>query len=153
MASQDDEQHYQVLARLSLLALYILMGADIVIVLAGYFIDKGVNRSIVAEPVMIRNVLFLIAICELAAMHFIKRSMLAKVATRGSAAPAAGKEVPYAILVNITLVMTAMCSAISIYGLVALMLGSRFEVLMLFVAISLIGYQLFRLRPRDFRNE
>jgi hypothetical protein len=140
---QDD---YQILAKLSSISLYILLGIDMAILVIGYLIAQSGGIAL-ARGNLLRNVLFVVAVSELAAMEIVKRSMLSKIAP-----PAEGQQFDYRQLMTVTIVIAAMCSAISIYGLVAIILGSEIEVLLLFVAISLIGYQLFRIRPRDLER-
>lgn len=140
---QDD---YEILARLSSISLYIVLAIDMAILVTGYLIAQS-GGIISTRDNLLRNVLFVVAVSELAAMEIVKRSMLSKIAP-----PPEGKEFDYGQLMPITIVIAAMCSAISIYGLVAVILGSEIEVLLLFVAISLIGYQLFRIRPRDLER-
>jgi hypothetical protein len=48
---------------------------------------------------------------------------------------------------TISLVIFACVGAASLYGLVLVIMGAQLEVMVLFVALSLIGYQLFR--PRE----
>jgi hypothetical protein len=64
-----------------------------------------------------------------------------------------GPEIHYSDLFRINIVITALCAAISIYGLILVVLGEKIELLLLFIALSLVGYQFFRLRPRDFEND
>ncbi len=146
MTYHSPPDDYEILARLSSISLYVVLGIDMAILIAGYLIAQA-GGIMPARNNLLRNVLFIVAVSELAAMEIVKRSMLSKIAT-----PAEGQEFDYRQLMQVTVVIAAMCSAISIYGLVAVILGSELEVLLLFVAISLIGYQLFRIRPRDLER-
>jgi len=140
---QDD---YEILSKLSSISLYIILGFDMAILITGYLIAQS-GGIMPARNNLLRNVLFIVAVSELAAMEIVKRSMLSKIGPL-----AEGQAFDYRQLMPVTVVIAAMCSAISIYGLVAVILGSELEVLLIFVAISLIGYQLFRLRPRDLER-
>lgn len=51
------------------------------------------------------------------------------------------------VAVNLSMVIFACTAAASVYGLVLIVMGAQLEVMVLFVALSLIGYQFFR--PRE----
>ncbi|OGC90697.1 MAG: hypothetical protein A2W25_00020 [candidate division Zixibacteria bacterium RBG_16_53_22] len=147
------EEQFRILLKLSLIALYILVAYDFAILVAGYFAIQANIAESLTSAALVRNVIFLLAVAELIATYFVKISMLKK--TKKSTAGDAAKPgiLPYPDLLRITIVIAAMCSAISTYGLVLVLLGNRFEILLLFIALSLIGYQFFRLRPRDFERD
>jgi hypothetical protein len=150
MRFQSDDQRYQVLAKLSLIALYILMAYNLVVVVLGYFLT--ISNSLTVPPNnVIRNIVFAVAVADLIGIYLVRQVMLKKV--MDTPASSSNQNIIYKRLLNITLVIVLMCSAISTYGLVLVILGEKFEILMLFVAVSLIGYQFFRLRPRDFSDE
>ncbi len=146
MTYHSPHDDYEILARLSSISLYVVLGIDMAILIAGYLIAQS-GGIISTRSNLLRNVLFIVAVSELAAMEIVKRSMLSKIGP-----PTEGQAFDYRQLMQVTVVIAAMCSAISIYGLIAVILGSELEVLLLFVAISLIGYQLFRIRPRDLER-
>lgn len=150
MYFQSDDQRFQVLAKLSLIALYILLAYDLIIIALGYFLSLSNNLNGSGDP-LILDIVFLIAVADLIGTYIIKKYMLnrAHLAREGNS----DEIKAYRMLLNITLVIVLMCSAISTYGLILVILGEKFEMLVLFVAISLIGYQFFRLRPRDFDDE
>lgn len=146
MTNHSTQDDYEILSKLSSISLYIVLGCDIAVLITGYLIAQS-GGIMPARNNLIRNILFIVAISELAAMQIVKRSMLSKIG-----ALAEDQSFDYRQLVPISIVIAAMCSAISIYGLVAVILGSELEVLLLFIAISLIGYQLFRIRARDLER-
>jgi hypothetical protein len=150
MRFQSDDQRYQVLAKLSLIALYILMAYDLVVVVLGYFLTLS-NGPAASGNNIIRDIVFAVAVADLIGIYLVRQVMLKKV--MDTPASSSNQNIIYKRLLNITLVIVLMCSAISTYGLVLVILGEKFEILMLFVAVSLIGYQFFRLRPRDFSDE
>lgn len=67
-----------------------------------------------------------------------------------------GSNANYEMLAAITkktsITISAICAAPPIYGLVAVFLGAQKEHLAAFLIISLAGYMVLRLRPRDFRK-
>jgi hypothetical protein len=142
----DRREDYRILAGLSTISLYIVVGVGLAIIIIGYiFLQSTHLNPIPNKP--IRNVLFIVALAVLPATHIIKRSMLSKIKTPE---PGGGFDPGQLFQINITI--SAMCAGISIYGLVAVILGNEYEVLLLFVAISLIAYQFFRLRPKDLEK-
>jgi hypothetical protein len=150
MYFQSENQRDQVLLKLSLLALYILLGYDAIVTIIGYIVSKS-NIDMVGNT-LVRNIVFVVAIADLVAIFLVKKSMLGNMLKIHKTNPDNNNPLAYNALLTITLVITAMCIAISTYGLVLIFLGEKLEVLLLFVAISLLGYQFFRLRPRDFEE-
>jgi hypothetical protein len=147
---QSDNQRDQILLKLSLLSLYILLGFDALATIIGYMVAKS-NMDMVGNK-LLRNIVFLVAVVDLAAIFLVKKTMLGNMLKIHKAIPDNINPLPYNSLLTITLVITAMCIAISTYGLVLIILGEKLEILLLFIAISLIGYQFFRLRSRDFEE-
>ncbi len=150
-SSPDDQ--FRILLKLSLIALYILLAYDLAIIVAGYAAIQVDAVQPTPSSTIIRNALFLVAIGELIATYLVKRSMLRNIKERNFGDEPAPVIIPYTALLRITVVVAVMCSAISTYGLVLVLLGERLEMLLLFVVLSLIGYQFFRLRPRDFKED
>jgi len=150
MYFSSQEEQFRILLKLSLIALYVLVAYDLAILVAGYFAIQANAAQSTTSTTLVRNVIFLLAIAELIATYFIKTSMLKKTKISNLGDAATPRILPYPDLLRITVVIAAMCSAISTYGLVLVFLGERFEMLLLFIAFSLVGYQFFRLRPRDF---
>jgi hypothetical protein len=145
--NRDGGKDYSsLLARLSILALYIVLGTGIAVAIIGYLYIRFSDYTGM-ENTLIRNILFILGLLELAAIQVVKKNLLGKITFSGD-----DPEILYKKLAPASVVIAAMCSAISIYGLVATILGSSYEVLLLFVAISLIGYQLFRFRARDLNR-
>jgi len=136
-----------VLARLTTLSLLVILGVGIAAIGAGYTILQS-DVYPAKENTLIRNILFLVGLMDLAMVQFLKRKLLSDISLSPS-----DNEQNLQVLMPVTLVITALCSAISIYGVVAVFLGSSLEVLLLFVAVSLIGYQLFRIRAKDLERD
>lgn len=142
----DRREDYRILAKLSTISLYIVVGVGLAVIIVGYILMQSTHiNPIPNKP--IRNVLFIVAWSVLPATHILKRSMLSKIKPPE---PGGGFDTGQLFQINITI--SAMCAGIAIYGLVAVILGNEFEVLLLFVAVSLIAFQFFRLRPRDLEK-
>ena len=144
MSELSDKKKYEILARLSLLALYLVFFIDITLGIIAYFLQTRTGIIIGNESVLTRNIFLGLAFVELAALQFIKNVMLARV-------PHFSDEdaVPYQQLFTITYVVAGMCVSISVYGFIIVLFGGNFDFMLLFVAISLIGFQLFRIRKKD----
>jgi len=151
MVFKSDQESTRVLLKLSLMALYILLAYNLIMMGMGYWLIQSNQVSANAPGKLVRNIIFLVAIAEMVVIQFVKRAMLARVNRKSPPEPYPTPQAVSKELQNITLVIAAMCSAISTYGLVLLTLGEKFEVLLFFVALSLVAYQLFRLRPKDFK--
>ena len=135
-----------ILTRLSIIALFIVLGAGLAAIVAGYLIiQSGSSRQ--TENILVRNILFIAGLLDLASIQFVKRSLLGKILSSEDI-----RNITFGMLLKLTLIIAAICAAISIYGLLAVIFGSSLEVLLLFVAVSLIGYQLFRIRDRDLKG-
>lgn len=145
MKFKSEQERNEVLARLTLFTLPILIFTNIVFLVAGYFLSQSGNFTLSSHATLMRNVLLGVAMVEMIAIYVVKRSMLSKLAGLSEYTP----EV-YLQLRIIAIIIAAMCDAIGVYGLVAVILGNKFDVLVFFVAISLIAFQLLRLRARDF---
>lgn len=146
MNDKGNPDFSSLLARISTLSLYIVLAAGLVSIAVGFWaIESGTGSEV--ENTLIRNILFLAGITEMAAIQFIKGSLLSKIRLSPT-----DDESNYNALLGPSIVISAMCSAISIYGLVVVLLGGSLEVLLLFVAGSLIGFQLFRIRPKDLEK-
>ncbi len=152
MYFQSDEHKYSILARLSLIALYILVAYDLIIVALGYFLALS-NDANSAGSWLARDIVFALALADMAAIFLVKKVMLGKAVKAHRIDTKADEITRYKKLLNITLVIALLCLAISTFGLILVILGEKFEVLIFFVAISLVAYQFFRLRPRDFKEE
>ena len=142
----DQREDYRLLARLSIISLYIVVGVGLAMIVVGYLYMQSTHHTPTPNK-PIRNVLFLIALTVLPATHILKRSRLSKIDP-----PEPGGSFDPGQLLQINITISAMCAGISIYGLVAVILGNEYEVLLLFVAVSLIAFQFFRLRPRDLER-
>ncbi len=144
MTELSDKKKYEILARLSLVALYLVFGINIMLAAIAYFIQGKVYMEMGSNTVTIRNVFIVLALLELAALQFIKNVLLSKVPRITDT-----EDIPYHQLLSITYIIAGMCVSIAVYGFIIVLLGGNYDFMLLFVAISLIGFQLFRLRKKD----
>jgi len=139
-----DKKKYEIIARLSLVALYLVFGINITLAAIAYFIQGKIYMETGADTTLIRNIFIILALVELAALQFIKNALLTKIPRITNAG-----EIPYQQLLSITYIIAGMCISIAIYGFIIVLLGGDYDFMLLFAAISLIGFQLSRLRKKD----
>jgi len=139
-----DKKKYEIIARLSLVALYLVFGINITLAAIAYFIQGKIYMETGEEITLIRNIFIILALVELAALQFIKNALLTKIPRITNAG-----EIPYQQLLSITYIIAGMCISIAIYGFIIVLLGGDYDFMLLFAAISLIGFQLSRLRKKD----
>ena len=144
MTEFSDKKKYEILARLSLVSLYLVFGINVTLAVIAYFIQGKVYMEMGSNTVTIRNVFIVLALLELAALQFIKNVLLSRVPRITDA-----EDIPYQQLLSITYIIAGMCVSIAVYGFIIVLLGGHYDFMLLFVAISLIGFQLFRLRKKD----
>lgn len=144
MTPLSENQKNELVAKFSLMALYLVFGVDISLAAIAYIIKGFIVIEIGRDTIMIRNVFLIVAIIELGAIQLIKRSLLSKLPRIENE-----EDIPYQGLTNITYIIAAMCVSIATFGLIIVTLGGSFDFMLLFLAISLIGFQIFRLRNKD----
>lgn len=144
MTPLSENQKNELVAKFSLMALYLVFGGDISLTAIAYIIQGFIVIEIGRDTIMIRNVFLIMAVVELGAIQLIKRSLLSKLPRIENE-----EDIPYQGLTNITYVIAAMCVSIATFGLIIVTLGGSFDFMLLFLAISLIGFQIFRLRNKD----
>jgi len=152
MYFQNDSEKMHTILKLSLVALYILVGFDLVIIALGYYLVQSPSNHGGGNTLM-RNIIFFVAIAVLIATFIVKKVNLKKLDKLIKETPNLSQKLLNKELFNINIIITSMCAGISVYGLVLIEFGEKIEILLLFVAMSLIGYQFFRLRPRDFESD
>jgi hypothetical protein len=89
--------------------------------------------------------LLTVSAVDIIATLMIRRRM-PEMLLRGKGEMAAARTEKAAI--NFSVIIFALNLSYTIYGLVLVLMGAEIEVMMLFVALSLIGYQLFRPRQK-----
>jgi len=144
MTPLSENQKNELIAKFSLMALYLVFGVDISLAAIAYFMQGFVVIEIGRDTIMVRNVFLIAAVAELGAIQLIKNSLLSKLPRIENE-----EDIPYQGLTNITYIIAAMCVSIATFGLIIVTLGGSFDFMLLFLAISLIGFQIFRLRNKD----
>jgi len=96
---------------------------------------------------LITIILGIIALSEIGFGLFIKRKLLEPL-FKADSPP--NEDFLWQISLKTTIVLAAICSAIPLYGLVAVIIESNMNAMVGFAIVSLAGFMLLRLRPRDF---
>jgi len=86
-----------------------------------------------------------LSLADVAVTYFIRKKFPEKILVREGQPPTEKFE---QATMRISILVFSLNLSYSIYGLVLLFLGAEIEVMMLFLAISLIAYQLFRPRQK-----
>jgi hypothetical protein len=144
LSELSDKKKYEILAKLSLTALYLVFAINVTLAAIAYFIQGKTGIRAAQDTFLIRNIFLGLAFVELAALQFVKNTLLSKVPRFSD-----DDKVPYQQLLTITYIIAGMCVSIAIYGFILVLLGGHYDFVLLFVAISLIGFQLFRIRKKD----
>jgi hypothetical protein len=96
---------------------------------------------------MLTIILGIVGLIDIGAAFIVKRNMLKPLLDSNA-------EIDINILSSVirktTITISAICAAPPIYGLIAVFMGAQKEHLAAFLIISLAGYLVLRLRPRDF---
>ena len=96
---------------------------------------------------VITIILAIIALTEIVFGLFIKRKLLEPLFKTDDAP---NEDILWQISLKTTIVLSAICSAISVYGLVVVIIENNMNAMVGFAIVSLAGFMLLRLRPRDF---
>jgi hypothetical protein len=120
----------------------VLLGKDI----------QSQNGIVIPEKGPIQIIFYALLIVSLAdavATYYVRKKMPARFfrGQIGTTAERFDKAV-----VNLAIIIYTFNLSYSIYGLVLVLMGAEMEIMMLFMAFSLIGYQLFRPRPKYLRH-
>lgn len=94
-------------------------------------------------------VLCLVAVIDISVGFILKRRLLKPLFTPGDL-PA--DNFLSQTMMKTAIVISVLCAAPPIYGLVVILLGAKLEIMAGFSIISLGGFMLLRLRPRDFQR-
>jgi len=94
-------------------------------------------------------ILGIIAIADIG-VGFILKKQLLKPVIKPDAPP--NEKYLGQVILKITIIISSLSAAPAIYGLAVVFLGANMEIMVGFIIVSLAGFMLLRLRPRDFEN-
>jgi hypothetical protein len=141
------DEKYAILSKLSLVSLYMVLGINIIVGIAGYIFVYYQDVSPPDAMPLIRNIFYIMAFMELAVVFFLKRFLLSKIDIETINIRELNQK-----LFNISIIISSLCNTISIYGLVLVIIGDEMKIMFVFIAVSLLAYQVFRLRIRDLEK-
>jgi hypothetical protein len=145
MISHNDLIDY--ISRSTVIAVSIVVPTNIASLAIAYFLSGNRARSDVIDILII--MLAFIAIADIAIGFILKRKSLAPILNAGGRPES---EVLWQAILKISILIGALCSAIPLYGLVLAFFGAKIEVTVGFALVSLIGFMILRVRPRDFEK-
>jgi hypothetical protein len=96
---------------------------------------------------MLTIILGIVGLVDIAAAFVVKKNLLQPLLNSNTAVDL---NILSAVIRKTTITISAICAAPPIYGLIAVFMGAQKEHLAAFLIISLAGYLILRLRPRDF---
>ncbi|MCP4580675.1 MAG: hypothetical protein GY839_03600 [candidate division Zixibacteria bacterium] len=88
-----------------------------------------------------------IALIELGIGFYIKRKLMAPL---HAANQTPSDDLLWQVALKTTIALAAICAAIPLYGLVAVIIEGNINAMVGFAIVSLAGFLFLRLRPRDF---
>ena len=137
--------------------MWIIWGAMVAVLLIYVFICHFFGETIRnnlkpdVNIELFRNILSVVAVCELGVIYFIRKIMLGVKSAGSDPTPVPHESEPstssyldkYLIAMIITLTLA---ESIGIYGLILFLLGDSFKILYIFIAVS--GAAMFYYRPK-----
>jgi len=133
------------ISKVTIIGTSIVFATNIIFLIIGYIFTKGKNQPETFGLITI--ILGIIALTEIGCGLFIKRKLLEPLFKAGKTPD---ENVLRQISLKTTIVLSAICSAIPLYGLVAVIIESNMNAMVGFAIASLAGFMLLRLRRRDF---
>jgi hypothetical protein len=127
------------------IGMLIVLTTNIAAFAIGYMLGKNNNPTLTTQYISI--ILAIIAIGEIGVAYMLKKKMLEPVFAQSETI---NMNTLAQIMTKTSIVLAAICATPPIYGIVAVILGAKTEFVAGFMIISLGGYMLLRLRPRDF---
>jgi hypothetical protein len=79
LSELSDKKKYEILAKLSLTALYLVFAINVTLAAIAYFIQGKTGIRAAQDTFLIRNIFLGLAFVELAALQFVKNTLLSKV--------------------------------------------------------------------------
>ena len=142
-----EEQKYAIISRVSLISLAMVLGLNVIVALVGYIFTYYQEVTPADNIHIIRYALYFITLSEFLAIFIVKRNLISKIDINALDLKTFQQK-----LFNVSIIVSAICNAISIYGLVLVIMGDEFRIMFIFIAASLIAFQIFRIRIRDLEK-
>ena len=142
-----EEQKYAIISRVSLISLAMVLGLNVIVALVGFIFINYQNVTPADNIQIIRYAFYFITLSEFIAIFIVKRNLFSKIDINALDLKAFQQK-----LFNVSIIVSAICNAISIYGLVLVIMGDEIRIMFVFIAASLIAFQIFRIRIRDLEK-
>jgi hypothetical protein len=121
-----------------------------VLVAVGLFLkSKGIPASPIKNLESLMIILLVISISEVAIIYFLKKSLVASIASQKTLPQGTSLE---QIFVRYSIIIFSMALAPSVYGFVYLLLGGTMDWFLVFVAITLLCFMLFKPRANEIKK-
>ena len=111
--------------------------------------SKGVQTSPTSNLGLLLVILLAISIGEIGAIFIIRRNLFRSIASGTTLCKETGLE---QILVRCSIIIFSMSLAPCIYGFVYLLLGGTMDWFLIFIAITLLCFMLFKPRPEQIKK-
>ncbi len=121
--------------------------SNIICLAFGYALLQDRGKAQITE--ILTLLLGIVAIADISAGFFVKKKLLEPLFSNKRSQ---AEDLLRQIIFKTSVVISLLCAAPPIYGLVLSILGAKIEVVIGFSVVSFVGFMLLRLRPGDFKN-
>lgn len=129
------------------IGLAIVFSINIICMVIAILLEKDTQKSWIIE--LLTAIFGIIAIFDIGIGLFLKKKLLEPLFNKNQQPD---EKMLEQTIMKVTIILSAICAAIPIYGLVIVILGACIEYLAGFTIISLAGFLLLRFRTRDFNK-
>jgi len=133
------------ISKATVLGTGIVFTTNVICLIIGYIYTKEKPQPETFGLITI--ILGIIALTEIGFGLIIKRKLLEPLFKTDNDP---NEDTLWQISLRTTIVLAAICSAIPLYGLVAVIIEENMNAMVGFAIVSLVGFMILRLRPRDF---
>ena len=121
-----------------------------ILVLLGLFLkSKGTGASPIKNLQLLLIILLAVSIGEVAVIYIIKKNLFASILSQGLLPQQISLE---QIFIRYSIIIFSMALAPSVYGFVYLLLGGTMEWFLVFVAITLLCFMLFKPKTVEIKK-
>jgi len=136
-----------IISKTAVIGTIIVFGTNIACLAVGHILTK--DKPEIETLGTITILLIVVGIADLIAGFVIKRSMMAPLFDPDSPP---NENILWQISLKVTLVISSICAALPLYGMVSLIIDGNMDAMVGFAIASLAGFMFLRLRPGNFRK-
>lgn len=125
----------------------IVFGANIACLAISYFLTR--NETPKSEYGLITLILAAVGLIDLIFGFILKARMLGPLFDKSNPPNA---ELLWQTAYRATIIISAVCAALPVYGMASVIIEYNMNTMVGFAIVSLAGFMLLRLRPRDFEK-